>query len=303
MARPLKLLIAEDDLEDASLLVHTLRQAGFDPDYEIVETLLDFKAALKKCPWEILVSDHTMPDFNAIDALRIIKDARIDLPMLIVSGTIDTQTVADTVLAGARHYISKADLEALVPVIEHELARTAEKRRSSPTPGRMGAEKELVDLNALLMKMVRPLRRLAGDAAHLVFLPKEGIAPICADVAQIQQIVISLCANASNATFGKGAILLETGDILVDERFARHHPPLKLGTYVVLSVTDTGVGMDEEALRRLVDPSAGAKPSGGGSGLGLWIVREFVRENDGHILVHSAPGRGTSIKIVLPVAS
>lgn len=298
MPRPLQLLIAEDDLDDATLLVRHLRTAGFEPAFEIIESEGDLKSALDKHPWDVLVSDHTMPRFNAVSALRIIQDRDIDLPVLVFSGAIDPLAAKEALASGARGCISKDNPAGIILAIERELAEVEKRRQVRCLPG----EGELLDLNTLLAKMLPALNRIAGASGHLVYLPNIKTAWIRGNAAQIQQILISLCANAKNAMPAGGTILLETSELKVDERFARAHPPVKPGDYVLISVTDTGLGMSDAAQARLLAPSTHVKPAGCDAGHGLWVVREFVRENGGHILVHSAPGRGTSVKVLLPCA-
>jgi PAS domain S-box-containing protein len=130
MSLRLRVLIVEDAEEDAELLLFALRQGGFEPDYEIVETAASLRAALQRREWDVITSDNAMPRFSATAALALAREQRPDTPFIIVSGDIDLKLAVSLMKEGAQDYIQKSELPRLVPVIERAL-REVEIRREN----------------------------------------------------------------------------------------------------------------------------------------------------------------------------
>jgi PAS domain S-box-containing protein len=121
MGTPLRILIVEDSEEDTLLIVRELKRGGFDPIHERVETAKAMTAALEKHPWDIIISDYVMPNFSGLDALRVFKESGLDIPFIIVSGSIGEDTAVAAMKAGVHDYIMKGNLKRLVPAIAREL--------------------------------------------------------------------------------------------------------------------------------------------------------------------------------------
>jgi DNA-binding NtrC family response regulator len=121
MNQPLRLLMVEDSDDDATLLLRVLRRDGYEVVYEIVDTPAAMRAALENQEWDVITSDHSMPHFNAPDALRLARKLRPDLPFIIVSGEIDLNLAVSLMKDGAHDYIQKTELPRLVPAIRREL--------------------------------------------------------------------------------------------------------------------------------------------------------------------------------------
>ena len=130
MTKPLHALIVEDSENDTELLLRELRRGGYDPVHARVETPETMQAALIDRPWDIVFSDFTMPHFNAFDALALLRNTGLDLPFIIVSGTIGEDRAVTAMKAGAHDYILKGNLKRLVPAVERELreARMRQER-------------------------------------------------------------------------------------------------------------------------------------------------------------------------------
>src|SRR4030042_5935520 len=128
MGQPIRVLIVEDSEDDTALVVRELRHGGYEPTFERVETAEAMRNALDKQTWDIVIADYTMPGFSAIAALTLFKESGIDLPFIIVSGTIGEETAVEAMKAGAYDYLMKGNLKRLVPALKREL-KEAEVRR------------------------------------------------------------------------------------------------------------------------------------------------------------------------------
>lgn len=133
MHTPLRVLVVEDSADDAILLMRALRDGGYEPTWEQVETGAELWTALDQQAWDLVLSDYVLPQFSALDALQILQERGLDLPFFVVSGHISEETVAAAMKAGARDYLMKDNLTRLVPAIERELrdAQDRQMRRKS----------------------------------------------------------------------------------------------------------------------------------------------------------------------------
>ena len=125
----LRILIVEDSEDDAELMMREIQRDGYAVEFERVETQTTMQEALSRGPWDIILSDYTMPEFNALAAVRTLKESGLDIPLLVVSGTIGEETAVTALKAGAHDFLLKGKLARLIPAIEREL-RDAETRRS-----------------------------------------------------------------------------------------------------------------------------------------------------------------------------
>jgi nitrogen-specific signal transduction histidine kinase/CheY-like chemotaxis protein len=161
---------------------------------------------------------------------------------------------------------------------------------------------QAVDLNRLIEEMAKPLARLIGEDVRLEFRPGEGVGPVAADLVQLEQIILNLAINARDAMPQGGRLVIETAGAEVRPEETAACGEGTPGPHVVLTVSDTGVGMDADTLGRAFEPFFTTKPAGRGTGLGLPMVRECVRQHGGHIRLTSEPGRGTTFRIYFPRA-
>lgn len=162
-------------------------------------------------------------------------------------------------------------------------------------------EPRILDLNELIRHLQKMLGRLIGEDIVLRLALSPDLGRIKADPGQIEQVLINLAVNARDAMHQGGSLVLETRPFLIDEVSVSVHAPLGVGSYVLLGVSDTGMGMSEEVKQHLFEPFFTTKGQGKGTGLGLATVYGIVRQNGGHVQVYSEPGHGTTFKIYLPM--
>ncbi|MEW6260808.1 MAG: PAS domain S-box protein [Thermodesulfobacteriota bacterium] len=188
--------------------------------------------------------------------------------------------------------------------ILHASQRSAELvRQLLAFARRQTAEPKVLDLNDIITEMLKMVRRLIGEDMRLTWMPGPNLWPVRIDPAQVDQILANLCVNARDAKHpGKetGIIQIETRKVRIDEGYCSGHVEGAPGDYVMLAVSDDGIGMDREILSMVFEPFFTTKEVGKGTGLGLATVFGIVKQNGGFINVYSEPGHGTTFKIYLP---
>jgi PAS domain S-box-containing protein len=488
----LRVLIAEDSEDDALLLVRELRRGGYTLTYERVASAAAMTAALERQSWDLVIGDHSMPQFGGLAALALVRERKLDVPFICVSGTISEEMAVNAMRAGANDWVTKGHLKRLLPAIEREL-REAKGRAASRAAEasyttlvqhapigiyRSSADGRFLAVNAALVRMlgydaaadvlrldlgrdvyadaterdrlltrdsytehdydeveatwkrkdgrlltlqlnvrvardadgrvdyyetfVRDLTeqrrlqqqlvqsqkmeavgRLAGGIAHdfnnlltvitsysdlllddlgptdpkrqdveqvrhaadgaaaltrqlLAFSRQQVLAPrvvnlssvvqsvekmlhrvigedvdlvtaldpnvgsVRADVGQLEQVLMNLAVNARDAMPTGGQLTLETANVEHEPDYAGEQAASAVRRFVMLAVSDTGIGMDEATKARIFEPFFTTKEPGKGTGLGLATVYGIVQQSGGFIWVYSEPGRGTTFKIYLP---
>ncbi|MGE0453566.1 MAG: ATP-binding protein [Vicinamibacteria bacterium] len=370
----LRLLLIEDSENDAVLLLRELRQLGYEVAWERVETRAAMVAALEAGRWDLIISDFRMPSFSAREAIAVCRDQRVDLPLIIVSGTVGEEDAVDCLKLGAHDFVVKGRLARLGPAIERCLREFEERRALRAAEARLRQAQKMeaigqlaggvahdfnnllgviqgygdlllkdqpgddrqrqrleqilkaaargaaltrqllafsrqqpldprpVDLNGVVADMDPMFRRVIPANIQIVTTLSAELHRVKVDPAQIEQVLMNLVINARDAMSQGGRLLLETGNVDLDQAYAGSHPEVTAGRYVMLCVSDTGHGMDAETLSHVFEPFFTTKAPGKGTGLGLATVYGIVRQSGGHVAVYSEPARGTAFKVYLPRA-
>jgi PAS domain S-box-containing protein len=191
------------------------------------------------------------------------------------------------------------DLDEIIKASDRATALTRQllafSRRQPFDPKPMRLDERVTDMEKML-------RRLLGPPVRLVTATDADLAAISADANQIEQVVLNLAVNSRDAMAQGGTVTIETRNVRLDEPYAHGSAAVPAGAYVMLAVSDTGSGMNQETLGRLFEPFFTTKEKGKGTGLGLSTVYGIVKQSQGHVIVYSELGVGTTFKCYFPVS-
>jgi two-component system cell cycle sensor histidine kinase/response regulator CckA len=203
--------------------------------------------------------------------------------------------------------VLKRELGASNPLSEHALEiEKAGQRAASLTKQLLAFSRQQVltpavlNLNSLASDMEKMLPQLLGEDIEVTLVLDPLLGNVRADQSQIEQVIMNLAVNARDAMPMGGKLKIETANADLDDAYTRLHPGSKVGSFVLLAVTDTGMGMDAVTLTHIFEPFFTTKERGKGTGLGLATVYGIVKQSNGYTGVDSSPGKGTSFQIYLP---
>lgn len=213
--------------------------------------------------------------------------------LMVIYGNL---SMADSVLDAdhpAQPFLREIDdAAARCSALSQQLLAFARRQPVQPRP---------VNLNTVVEGVMKMLSRVIPGSVSTTFLPGRSLGTVLADPSQIEQVVMNLAINARDAMPDGGRLLLETENVLIDEAYRGTHPWARTGRFVLLTVTDSGIGMDAEVQRRVFEPFFTTKGPERGTGLGLSVVFGIAEQHGGMVRVYSEPGHGTSFKVYLPI--
>jgi PAS domain S-box-containing protein len=161
-------------------------------------------------------------------------------------------------------------------------------------------EPKIIDLNSCVVEIQKMLHRVIGEDIELSIRLQHDLGHVKADPGQLDQVLMNLAVNSRDAMPSGGKLAIETADTDLDDTYVRQHLGARPGPFVMLAVSDTGIGMDPETLSHIFEPFFTTKEIGKGTGLGLSMVYGIIKQNNGYIMAYSEPGRGTTFKIYFP---
>jgi PAS domain S-box-containing protein len=189
-----------------------------------------------------------------------------------------------------------------------EMSRSAAERGAELTHRllafgrRQTLEPKAVNASDLIAGMEGLLKRTLREDIDIVFVRGDGLWPALVDSSQLENALLNLCINARDAILGSGRVTIETANVEFDQAYCSQYTDVTPGPYVMIAVSDTGIGIPPENLDRVFEPFFTSKEVGKGTGLGLSMVYGFVRQSQGHVQIHSELGRGTTVRLYLPKA-
>ncbi|MEX2626206.1 MAG: PAS domain S-box protein [Ilumatobacteraceae bacterium] len=220
----------------------------------------------------------------------------------------DFNNLLTVILGNAEQLITdledRPDLQDFAEMTRSAALRGAElSHRLLAFARRQALEPAAVDPNRLLSHLDGLLRRTLPEDVELELVRGAGAWPAFVDPGQLENALLNLCLNSRDAMPDGGRITIETGNARIDQRYADEHTEVEPGQYVMIAVSDTGIGIPPDIVGRVVEPFFSTKGQGVGSGLGLSMVHGFVKQTDGHIKIYSEPGEGTTVRLYLPRAA
>ncbi len=304
------------DTETRQTFLETLQKTGRVSDYEI--TLKNRDGSMAVCsisakmqydsqgqPLKIIGNIHDISDRAALEK-KLLQSQKMESIGRLAGGVAhDFNNMLGVILGYTE--ISLEQVSEIDPIHQSLLGIQQAAQRSADLTAQLlafarkqAATPKVLELNRTVQGMLTMLRRLIGENIDLVWQPELSLAPVKIDPSQIDQILANLCVNARDAIAGTGTISIETANVTVAEIAAAENLETLPGHYVMLSISDSGCGMDSETLSHLFEPFFTTKRVGKGTGLGLATVYGIVKQNNGFIDVQSDVGRGTTFKIFLP---
>ena len=264
---------------------------------EVTDAFVRMRASLESTQQEQRQLEERLRQAHKMEAVgRLAGGVAHDFNNLLTIIRGNTDLLKDREGADAFH-------QKCVDQIQKAAGRAVSMTRQLLAFSRMQVlQPRVIDLNNVVAEMGKMLPRLIGEHIEYSFSPDSNLASVKADAVQIEQVILNLAANARDAMPRGGKLSVHTVNTTMDEAEAAKRPPMAPGRYVLLSVSDTGQGMDEATKLHIFEPFFTTKELGKGTGLGLATVYGVVKQSGGFIWVDSAPGAGTTFEIYLPQA-
>jgi len=274
---------------------YPLQMRGGDEVAEVTEAFIRMRASLENTQQEQKKLEERLRQAHKMEAVgRLAGGVAHDFNNLLTIIRGNSDLLKDREGADAFH-------QKCVDQIQKAAGRAVSMTRQLLAFSRMQVlQPRVIDLNGVVGEMGKMLPRLIGEHIEYTFTPDQKLATVKADPGQIEQVILNLAVNARDAMPMGGKLSVLTANVLMDGAEAAKRPPMTPGPYILLSVTDTGHGMDDATKAHIFEPFFTTKEVGKGTGLGLATVYGVVKQSGGFIWVDSSPGVGTTFEIYLP---
>ena len=296
--RPLASLVAGVRALEAGDFNYPLESSGGDEVKEVTGAFVRMRTHMEKAQDEHRQLEERLRQAHKMEAVgRLAGGVAHDFNNLLTIIRGNSDLLIDR--EGADNFHRRC-----VEQIQKAAGRAVSMTRQLLAFSRMQVlQPRVIELNAIVVEMGKMLPRLIGEHIEFEFLPDPKLAAVKADPGQIEQVILNLAVNARDAMPNGGQLTVRTSNIAIGEDEAVKRPPMTPGQYVLLSVTDTGHGIDEATKTHIFEPFFTTKEVGKGTGLGLATVYGVVKQSGGFIWVISSLGKGTTFEIYLPRAS
>jgi len=204
MSKSVRLLVVEDNADDALLIARELRRSGFDSSMERVETAAQMSAALESGNWDAIICDHRLPEFSAPAALQILRQHGKDIPFIIVSGAISDELAVSAMRAGARDYVSKNNLARLAPAIERELEEARLRQSQRIADDALRTAERLASVGRMAASISHEINNPLAAVTNLIYLARcvPGLAEAAKQYLLVAEQELSRVANITRKTLG-----------------------------------------------------------------------------------------------------
>ena len=296
--RPLANLVAGVRALEKGDFSYPLESSGGDEVTEVTDAFVRMRAHMEKSQGEQKQLEERLRQAHKMEAVgRLAGGVAHDFNNLLTIIRGNSDLLIDR--EGSDNFHRRC-----VEQIQKAAGRAVSMTRQLLAFSRMQVlQPRVIELNTIVVEMGKMLPRLIGEHIEFAFLPDPKLAPVKADPGQIEQVILNLAVNARDAMPNGGNLTVKTSNIVITEDEAIKRPPMIPGDYVLLSVTDTGHGMDDATKTHIFEPFFTTKEVGKGTGLGLATVYGVVKQSGGFIWVISSPGMGTTFEIYLPQVS
>jgi signal transduction histidine kinase/ActR/RegA family two-component response regulator len=285
-----------------------LREAREGLEAKVAERTVELRDANELLSRELVRRKWMEEERSSLEA-RLLQAQKLESVGILAGGVAhDFNNILQMICGYTRLVLAdKTDAHPDCPslrVIEAASERAMQLTRQLLLFSRQEESKpQTLDLNAQVWEVIRLLERTIPRMIVLEARLAADVKSVAADAGQIQQVIMNLSLNARDAMPEGGRLLFATRNTMLDEDFARKHPGAVPGEHVMLSVTDTGMGMDAETRQRIFDPFFTTKEIGKGTGLGLAVAYGIVISHHGYIRCHSELGKGTTFDVFLPASA
>jgi signal transduction histidine kinase len=295
------------DITERSMAKETLQEAHDELERRVEERTAQLSKAVMSLEAEITERKQAEQALKETEE-QLRQSQKLEAVGRLAGGIAHDFNNLLTVIMGYCDMLLGSNQFGEVPRERMEEIKKAAKRASSLTHQLLAFSRkqvlkpELLDLNSLIEGTGNMLRRLIGEDVSLTTSFGRDLGKINADPSQIEQVLINLVVNARDAMPNGGKITIKTSRVELDEAYSDLHMAVKPGRYLMMGVSDTGLGMDAEISKKIFEPFFTTKGVGKGTGLGLSMIYGIVKQSGGNIWVYSEVGRGTTFKIYLPLA-